>query len=57
MFKTMPYPRVELAVLGNQAGIIGAAMLAKSIIEEGRILCQCLKSLIFTNTRPRRARS
>ncbi len=35
MFKTMPYPRVELAVLGNQAGIIGAAMLAKSIIEEG----------------------
>jgi glucokinase len=35
MFKTMPYPRVELAVLGNQAGIIGAAMLAKSIKEEG----------------------
>lgn len=35
MFKTMPYPRVELAVLGNQAGMIGAAMLAKSIKEEG----------------------
>ena len=35
MFKSMPYPRVELAVLGNQAGIIGAAMLAKSIKEEG----------------------
>ena len=35
MFKTMPYPKVELAVLGNQAGIIGAAMVAKSIIQEG----------------------
>ncbi|HSK68284.1 MAG TPA: ROK family protein, partial [Candidatus Limnocylindria bacterium] len=27
MFKSMPYSRVELAVLGNDAGIIGAAML------------------------------
>lgn len=26
-FKTMPYARVELARLGNDAGIIGAAML------------------------------
>jgi glucokinase len=28
-FKTMPYARVELAQLGNDAGIIGAAMLGK----------------------------
>lgn len=35
MFKTMPYCRVELAVLGNQAGLIGAAMVTKSIAEEG----------------------
>ena len=35
MFKAMPYCRIELAVLGNQAGLIGAAMVAKSIIEEG----------------------
>ena len=28
-YKTMPYARVELATLGNAAGIIGAAMLGK----------------------------
>ena len=28
-FKTMPYARIELAMLGNDAGIIGAAMLGK----------------------------
>ena len=28
-YKTMPYARIELAVLGNDAGIIGAAMLGK----------------------------
>ena len=28
-FKTMPYARVELATLGNDAGIIGAAMLGR----------------------------
>ena len=28
-FKTMPYARIELAQLGNDAGIIGAAMLGK----------------------------
>ena len=28
-YKTMPYARVELARLGNDAGIIGAAMLAR----------------------------
>ena len=28
-YKTMPYARVELAILGNDAGIIGAAMLGK----------------------------
>jgi glucokinase len=28
-YKTMPYCRVEIAQLGNDAGIIGAAMLGK----------------------------
>ena len=28
-YKTMPYAEIELAVLGNDAGIIGAAMLGK----------------------------
>ena len=28
-FKTMPYARVELATLTNDAGIIGAAMLGR----------------------------
>ena len=37
MFKTMPYGRVELAVLGNGAGIIGAAMLGM-ILKEGKSL-------------------
>ena len=27
-YKTMPYARVEIATLGNDAGLIGAAMLA-----------------------------
>lgn len=31
MFKALPIPRLELAKLGNEAGIIGAAMLGKSI--------------------------
>jgi glucokinase len=30
-FKTLPYARVQLARLGNDAGIIGAAMLAKDL--------------------------
>ncbi|NLC32478.1 MAG: ROK family protein [Clostridiales bacterium] len=29
MFKTLPYSRIALATLGNDAGIIGAAMLSK----------------------------
>ena len=29
MYKTMPYARIEIAQLGNDAGIIGAAMLCK----------------------------
>ncbi|NLW20651.1 MAG: ROK family glucokinase [Clostridiales bacterium] len=37
MFKTMPFGRVELAVLGNSAGIIGAAMLGK-VLKEGESL-------------------
>lgn len=36
MFKTMPYADVLLAKLGNQAGIIGAAMLGKIVYEEGK---------------------
>ena len=28
-YKEMPYARIELAQLGNDAGIIGAAMLGK----------------------------
>ena len=28
-YKSMDYARIELAVLGNDAGIIGAAMLGK----------------------------
>lgn len=34
MFKTLPYPTIALATLGNDAGIIGAAML-HSVGEEG----------------------
>ena len=30
LFKTLPYSRVELAKLGAEAGIIGAAMLGKA---------------------------
>lgn len=37
MYKTMPYGRLELAVLGNNAGIIGAAMLGKIMMEGGRL--------------------
>lgn len=29
MFKTLPFPRIGLASLGNEAGIIGAAMLGR----------------------------
>ena len=29
MYKTLPSPRIELATLGNEAGIIGAALLGK----------------------------
>lgn len=35
MFKTMPYANIQLAQLGNEAGIIGAAMLGRIIAEEG----------------------
>lgn len=35
MFKTMPYCDVQLARLGNEAGIIGAAMLGRIMKEEG----------------------
>ena len=28
-YKTMPYAKIELAKLGNDAGIIGAAMLGR----------------------------
>ncbi len=31
MFKSLPAPKVELARLGNEAGIIGAALLGKNI--------------------------
>ena len=31
MFKTLPAPKVELARLGNEAGIIGAALLGKNL--------------------------
>ena len=37
MYKALPYPDIELARLGNQAGIIGAAMLARITTEEGMI--------------------
>ena len=30
LYKTLPAPRLELAMLGNEAGIIGAAMLGKA---------------------------
>ncbi len=29
LYKTLPYPKIVLATLGNEAGIIGAAMLGK----------------------------
>ena len=31
MFKALPIPQLKLAKLGNEAGIIGAAMLGKAI--------------------------
>jgi glucokinase len=37
MYKTMPYAKLKLAVLGNNAGIIGAAMLGR-IMAEGETL-------------------
>lgn len=33
MFKALPYARIELATLGNEAGIIGAALFGKTFIE------------------------
>lgn len=35
MYKPLPYARIELATLGNEAGVIGAAMLGKSMSEGG----------------------
>ncbi len=37
MFKSMPYGEIKLAVLGNNAGIIGAAMLGM-VLKEGESL-------------------
>ncbi len=37
MFKTMPYAGVELAELGNDAGMIGSAMLARISSEGGQL--------------------
>ena len=37
MYKTLPYGKLELAVLGNSAGIIGAAMLGM-VLKEGETL-------------------
>lgn len=34
LFKTLPYSRVEIAALGADAGIIGAAMLGRHAMEE-----------------------
>ncbi len=34
LFKTMPYPRIEIARLGADAGMIGAAMLGKQPVKE-----------------------
>ena len=35
LYKTLPYAELRLASLGNDAGIIGAAMLSKLYFEEG----------------------
>ena len=32
MFKTMPYATIKLATLGNEAGIIGSALLARDML-------------------------
>lgn len=37
LFKTLPYSRVEIAKLGAQAGMIGAAMLGKQSMEEAKV--------------------
>ena len=37
MYKTLPYGKLELAVLGNGAGIIGAAMLGRVLKEGGTL--------------------
>ena len=34
LFKTLPYPRIEIAKLGADAGVIGAAMLGKQPMKE-----------------------
>ena len=31
MYKTLPSPKLELAKLGNEAGIIGAALLGRAV--------------------------
>ncbi len=35
LYKTLPYSRVELAKLGPEAGVIGAAMLGKQFLQGG----------------------
>lgn len=37
LYRTVPYARLELAVLGNNAGIIGAAMLSR-VLQKGETL-------------------
>lgn len=34
MYKSLPYPEIVLAKLGNDAGIIGAALITKAFMEE-----------------------
>ena len=36
LFKALPYSRLEIARLGADAGIIGAAMLGKQTMEEAK---------------------
>ena len=36
MFKTMPYADIRIAKLGNDAGMIGAAMLGRIVYQEGK---------------------
>ena len=34
LYKTLPYPEIRLASLGNEAGTIGAAMIGKLAAED-----------------------